>query len=231
MLFNRLKSWLVVGLLVSNLAVGLLSLFYLNSINERYASLIDTNVPLINRLRTLTRELGSVQRFARQVTDGVIDPNWAKLVEAMDAASNNARAHAAELGRVELFRDTRHALTLARFSQEYDDKADHFLALVRDRKIAEAIKFNSEVLRPTYDNYQVALDAAANYVQQQGTDLRTQYAQESRRFSGLLLAFAGWPVVAAVLVVGLMLLLILLLLASVFAPGIGWRRPVTPPAA
>jgi hypothetical protein len=231
MFFNRLKSWLVVGLLLSNLAVGLMSLFYLNSINERYASLIDTNVPLINRLRSLSRELGGVQRFARRVAEPASDADRTALLDEMDAASNNARAHAAQLGRMGLFKDTRHAQTLARFGQDYDDRADKFLALAREGKLDEANKFNAETMRPTFDSYQLALDAAANYVQQQGTDLRARYEQESRLFSRLLLAFAGWPVVAAALIVVPMLFLILMLIVAVFAPGLGWRRPVGPPRA
>jgi hypothetical protein len=231
MLFNRLKSWLVVGLLVSNLAVGLLSLFYLNSINERYASLIDTNVPLINRLRTLTRELGNVQRYARRVVGPVDDREWASLVEEMDAASNTVRAHAAELSRVELFKDTRHAQTLVKFGRDYDDRADQFLVLVRQRKFDEANQFNAGVMRPLYDRYQLELDAAADFVQRQGTDLQARYAEESRWFSRLLLAFAGWPVVAVVLAIVPVVLFFLLLLLAILAPGFGGRRPVEPPAA
>jgi len=230
-MLQRLKSWLVISLLCSNLAVGLLSLYYLNSINDRYASLIDVNMPLINRLRTLTRELGSVQRLVRRVTDPANEADWPALVESLDAASNSARAHAAQLSRLDFFKGTRHAQVLAQFSQEYDDKADEFLALIRGRKFAEANRFNTDVLRPTYDNYQQALDSAANFVQQQGADLRAKSEQDSRRFSGVLLAIAGWPVLAAGLLVALMAVLLLLLVISVFAPGYGGARSTSPPAA
>lgn len=229
MWLRHLKSWLVVGLLVSNLAVGLTSLVYLNSINDRYATLIDTNMPLINRLRTLTRELGTIQRYARRVIEPAAEPRWESLVDAMDEASNSARVHAAQLGRMDLFRDTPHAAALARFAQEYDERADQFLALVRAKRTEEAGRFNTDVLRPTYDRYQVALDAAADYVQQRGMDLRDRYAQESRLFSRLLLAIAGWPVVAAMLVVIPMIFLLTILIMSIFAPGIGLGRPAEPP--
>jgi hypothetical protein len=149
----------------------------------------------------------------------------------MDAVSNNARAHAEQLSRHELFRDTAPATRLAAFSQEYDDKADHFLALIRDGRIDAAGHFNAEVMRATYDNYQTAIDAAANRVLQQGMDERVRYEQESRWFTRLLLAFAGWPVLAAVLLVVPVAIIFVLLAVAVVAPAIGARRSYDPPAA
>lgn len=228
-MFGRLKSWLVIGLLVSNLTVGLLSLFYLNSINERYATLLDTHVPLINRLRTLTRELGLVQRYARRISDETDPARRAALADEMDAASNNARAHAEQLGRQEMFRESAHAGRFATFSEDYDDKADHYLALVRAGKLAEAARYNSEVMRTTYDDYQAAIDVAANRVLQQGLDERARYEQESRWFSRLLLAFAGWPVFAALLLIIPVVIAFVLLAIAILAPALGSRRTANPP--
>ncbi|HEY4300278.1 MAG TPA: MCP four helix bundle domain-containing protein [Candidatus Didemnitutus sp.] len=228
---SRLKSWLVIGLLVSNLAVGLLSLFYLNSINGRYESLLDSHVPVINRLRTLTRELGLVQRYARRITDESAPAGRLALADEMDAISNNARAQAEQLSRHELFRETVHAKRLAAFSQDYDDKADHYLALVRDGKREEAARYNAEVMRATYDAYQTAIDVAANGVLQQGMDERARYEQESRWFNRLLLAFAGWPLFAAILLTVPVAVVFVLLAIAIVAPALGVRRNYDPPAA
>ena len=62
MLSRRVRFMLVVGLLIANLAVGILSLFFLRSVNQRYALLFERSIPVVNNLRTLTRELGMVQR-------------------------------------------------------------------------------------------------------------------------------------------------------------------------
>ena len=53
MLLSRLKFWLTIGLLVSNLVVGGLSLYFLHSVGERYSNLLDRSVPALNALRTL----------------------------------------------------------------------------------------------------------------------------------------------------------------------------------
>ena len=68
------------------------------------------------------------------------------------------------------------------------------------------------------------LDAAADYVENQGNNLRDRYTQESRFFGGLLLAFAGWPVIAVVVAVIVLALLIITLLVTIFTPEFGWNK-------
>ncbi len=218
MKFGRLRFVLILALLASNLLVGVLSLFFLRSMDQRYGALFDRSVAPINSLRTLTRELSAVQRLARRVVDPDNETAWAELLPQMDDASNSALAHALDVTRLDLFRETRHHTDIARVSKEYDQKVDRFLVLVRARQFAEANRFNVEELRPCYDNYQLALDSAADYVQRQGSDLRDRYAEDTRLFGGFLLAFAGWPLLAAAVIIIVMGLLVVGLFAAVFFP-------------
>lgn len=229
MFSRRVRFWLVVGLLVSNLAVGILSLFFLRSVNQRYALLFERSIPVVNNLRTLTRELGAVQRLARRAVDPDNERNWAELPGQMGDISTKARVHALDISNADLFKETPHAAAIAAMSREYDARVDAFLQLIRAHKLAEANRYNTEALRPTYDNFQLKLDAAADYVEDQGNNLRDRYTQESRFFGGLLLAFAGWPVIAAGLAVLVLSLLIITLLVTIFTPEFGWnKRPGNP---
>ena len=218
MQFGRLRYVLILALLASNLLVGVLSLFFLRSMDQRYGSLLERSVPPINGLRTLTRELSIVQRLARRVVDPENETAWKTLVTQLDDDSNAAKVHAREISRMDLFKDSRHVAAILKVSEEYDEKADRFLALVRNQKLAEANQFNTQVLRPAYDDYQLILDAAADYVQEQGTHLRDRYAEDSRVFGSFLLAFAGWPLIAAGALVVVMGLLVAGLLVTVFFP-------------
>lgn len=224
MLSRRVRFWLVVTLLVSNLAVGILSLFFLRSVNERYALLFERSIPVVNNLRTLTRELSFVQRLARRIVDPENEPAWKDLVPQMGDASVKARAHALDISDAELFRNTPHAAAIAGASRAYDTKVDAYLELVARGRLPDAHKYNVEVLRPDYDNYQLTLDAAADFVESQGNNLRDRYTQDSRFFGGLLLAFAGWPVIAAGLAVLVLALLIITLLVTIFTPELGWSK-------
>jgi len=224
MFSRRVRFWLVVGLLISNLGVGILSLFFLRSVNQRYALLFERSIPVVNNLRTLTRELGGMQRLARRVADPAHEPAWKELPRQLEDNSTRARAHALDISNAELFKGTSHVDAIAGMSRDYDGKARHFLALVSADKMAEANQYNIEVLRPTYDNYQLTLDAAADFVESQGNNLRDRYTQDSRFFGGLLLAFASWPVVAAGVAVFVLALLIVTLLVTIFAPELGWSK-------
>ncbi len=224
MFTRRVRFWLVVGLLVSNLAVGILSLFFLRSVNERYALLFERSIPVVNNLRTLTRELGGIQRLARRVVDPSNEPNWKELLPQMNDLSDKAKVHAMDISNAELFKATPHAAAIVTMGQDYDAKVDNFLALVRAGKLSEANHYNIEVLRPGYDNFQTTLDAAADHVESQGNNLRDRYAQDTRFFGGLLLAFAGWPVIAAVIGVVVLSLLIITLLVTILTPEFGGSK-------
>jgi len=227
MQFGRLRFVLILALLASNLLVGVLSLFFLRSMDRRYSALFDRSVPLINNLRTLTRELGSVQRMARRISDPNNETDWIALLPQMEDGSNSAKAHAVEISSMELLKGTRHVGAMANFGREYDDKVDAFLALARARKISEANQYNIDVLRPAYDHYMDALDGVANFVEREGSDLRVRYAQESRLFGGFLLAFAGWPLLAAGVIIVVMALLVIGLLVAVFFPRLFAPRTAT----
>ncbi|HEY0865126.1 MAG TPA: MCP four helix bundle domain-containing protein [Lacunisphaera sp.] len=228
MKFGRLRFVLILALLASNLLVGVLSLLFLRSMEQRYAALFDRSVPLINNLRTLTRELGAVQRLARRVSDPKNEAAWAALLPSMAEGSRNARAHALEISAMATLKDSRHVAALSGYGRAYDEKVNEFLALARAEKIAEANRFNTEVLRPAYDDYMDALDDVANFVEREGSDLRDQYAQDSRLFGGFLLAFAGWPLLAAGVIIVVMALLVIGLFVAVFFPKLfATKQPAT----
>lgn len=227
-MLSRVKFWLMIGLLVSNLAVGLLSLYVLRSVDQRYAQLLDRSVPTLNSLRTLTRELSGVQRLARRIVDPGNERAWGELPVQMADASDVALGHARDLARAEPFADTPLRPALERLAGEYAEAVDAFLVLARAKKFEEANRHNTNVLRPCYDNYQTLLDDAAEHVQRQGRDLRDRYAEDTRFFGSLLLAFAGWPLLAGFAAVFIMAVLIVGLLISVFAPGLMVRKPAAP---
>lgn len=225
MKFGRLRFVLILALLASNLLVGVLSLLFLRSMDQRYAALFDRSVPLINNLRTLTRELGAVQRLARRVSDPKNEAAWEALLPQMAEGSKNARTHALEISGMATLKDSRHVASMADSGRDYDEKVSEFLRLVREEKLTEANHFNSEVLRPAYDRYMEAVDDVADFVEREGNGLRARYAQDSRLFGGFLLAVAGWPLLAAGGIVVVMAVLVIGLFVAVFFPKLFAAKP------
>lgn len=212
------RFWILAGLLTANLVVGVLSLYFIRSVNQRYAELFEHGAPVIYNLRTLTREVTGVQRLARRITSPEHEPAWAELVPQMNAARERFVARGEEVGSFALFKDTPHPAALATISREYSDHAQEFLQLARDGKLAEAATFNLATLRPCHDRFQQVLDAAADYVEEQGRDLRDRYAKDSRFFGGVSLAFASVPLVAVSGGIVVMTVLIGILFLVVVAP-------------
>jgi hypothetical protein len=224
MFSSRVRFWLVALLLVANLGVGILSLFFLRSVNQRYAILFERGIPVMSSLRTLTRELGIVQRLARRVADPDHEPAWKELPSQMEEGGMRARVHALDISTADLFEGTPHAAAIAGAGRDYDAKVEHFLGLISAGKVREASQYNNDILRPTYDNYLQTIDAAALHVESQSNKVRERYTQDSRFFGGLLLAFAGWPVIAAAVAVFVLAILIVTLLVTMFAPELGWSK-------
>lgn len=228
MLHSRFKFWLVVGLLTANLAVGVVSLYFLRAVNERYAVQFERSLPVINSLRTLSREVASVQRMARKIVDAESKTDGGDLFAQMDDLSDSVKAHALEISHRDLLKDTPHALALTAIAREYDDNADKLRVLARDRNLAEARRFHLETLRPCSDKYQHILDEAAADVEQRDQGSRNRYMNDSRFFGGLALAFAGWPVLVAAVAMVALSILVLVLLITVFTPGQSWRKSIPP---
>jgi len=220
MQFGRFRFIILIALLASNLLVGVLSLVFLRTMEKRYAALFERSVPVINNLRTLTRELNNVQRLARRVADPKNETAWATLLPQMAEMSDVAKVHALDISVMDSLKNTPHMTVIGNLSREYALKADEFLALARAEKFTEANRFNTESLRPVYDRYMETLDFAANYVETEGNDLRTRYAKDTKLVGGFLLVFAGWPLLVAGILVVIMVLLVIGLFAAVFFPRV-----------
>ncbi len=204
-------------MLAANLVVGVLSLYFLRSVNARYAALFENGAPAIYSLRTLTREVTGVQRLARRVVSPEHESDWGPLLPAMNEAEQRVQARALEVGALAVFRDTEHPAEIAAISREYGTHAAQFLALAREGRLAEASTFNLGVLRPCHDRFQQVLDASADHIEAQGRHLRDRYARESRFFGGISLAFASVPIVAVtggVLVMTVLIGMLLLVLIN-----------------
>ena len=216
--FRRFSVWLVACLLVSNLAVGTLSLIFLQKLNRQYAGLFEHSVPVVNDLRTLTREMSAVQRLARRIVDPANEPAWKELLPEMAATSAKVTALAREISQEEILSANGMAGQIIAGNREYEARAQEYLALAQGGRLAEANRFNNDNLRPAYDDYQARLEDAAESIERHAKDLRAQYTQDSRVFGGLLLVLGGWPLLVAVLFVLVMALMVSSLLVTVFVP-------------
>jgi hypothetical protein len=213
---SPLRFWILAILLAANLVVGVLSLYFIRSVNERYAALFEDGAPAIYNLRTLTREVTGVQRLARRVTSPEHEPGWAELVPLMAEASERLDTRVQNVGAMRVLQDTPHPAAIRAISAEYAAHGQRFIELARGGRLAEAMEYNLAVLRPCHDRFQQTLDDAADRIEERGRNLRHRYARDSRFFGGVSLAFASVPIMAvsvgALVVTALLGLLLLVVL-------------------
>ncbi len=190
------RFWILAGLLAANLVVGVLSLYFIRSVNQRYAALFEHGAPAIYNLRTLTREVTAVQRLARRIITPERETAWTELIPQMTEAAHRLDSRVQDVGGMGIFKDTAHPAAIATLNREYSTHVREFLQLAREGRNAEATAFNLEVLRPCHDRYQLTLDASADHIETEGRNLRDRYAKDSRFFGGISLAFASVPIVA-----------------------------------
>lgn len=218
MLRSAKRFWILAGLLTANLVVGVLSLYFLRSVNDRYAALFEEGAPVIYNLRTLTREVTAVQRLARRIISPEHEQAWAGLLPQMVTARDQLGTRVRDIGGIPIFVGTPHPTAIETVNREYAALVDEFLQLARDGKLAEATAFNLSTLRPCHDRFQQVLDASADHIETQGRNLRDRYARESRFFGGVSLAFASVPLVAIVAGMLVVTVLIGILLLAVINP-------------
>lgn len=214
---SSFRVWILAGLLAANLVVGVLSLYFVRSVNHRYAALFEYGAPVIYNLRVYTREVTSVQRLARRIITPEQETAWAELPPRMDAAIRDLRSKAATFEN-DLLKDTTHPAAIDAISQEFEQHVHSFLRLVRGGQLEEAEDFNLTTLRPCHDRFQQVLDGAADHIEVIGRGLRDRYARDSRFFGGVSLAFASVPLLAIVGGMLVMTVLIGVLLLVVINP-------------
>lgn len=218
------RFWILAGLLSANLLVGVLSLYFIRSVNQRYAELFASGVPVIYNLRTFTREVNAVQRLARRITSPESEPNPIDLIPQIELARDRIAARARDVAKFPIFNGTTHPAAIVEMDGEYAGHVQHFLGLVRAGRLAEASAYNLDWVRPCHDRYQQALDLAADFVEAQGRNLRARYEKDSRFFGGVSLVFASVPL--AVVAVGALVMTVLIgmLLLAIFLPRPDYRR-------
>ncbi len=218
MLRSSSRFWILAGLLVANLVVGILSLYFIRSVNQRYAALFEHGAPAIYSLRTLTREVTGVQRLARRVITPEHESAWTELIPSMTTAAERLDTRVHDVSGMEIFKGTAHPDAIQALNREYTGLVREFLQLAREGRMAEATAFNLNVLRPCHDRFQLVIDASADHIEEQGRNLRDRYAKDSRFFGGVSLAFASVPVVAVSVGMLVMSILIGILFLVVFTP-------------
>jgi hypothetical protein len=194
---DRIKFWLLLVLLLSNLTLGAVGLHALRSVERNYTELVSLSIPVVDALRALTRDIGAVQRSSL------------RLIWVDDQAERQSLLHAIEEVRPMIDRSlkqltTERSLLSDAERQRIQSEVESYLlaaeAMLRARHLkqdAEASRIHREAMRPSYETAMRAIDDGAALVLHSGNELRARYSSQSDRLAQTIVLLGGWPAALA----------------------------------
>ena len=197
---------------------GVLSVYVLRKIDERYSQLIAQSAPVLNDLQTLT----ATGTWAMRRTDpAFFGPEPGRIATAAKAAQGaidedkNLRSVLIKkewIPSTELKRDQVNSA-----GQEFTALAGKVVSLFASRQMSEAVRVRESELRPAFERYQAVTTQVADVLLDETTRLSEGFSSETRFSSRLMLSIASWPVLlgAALLLATLVFVVSLLILFRV----------------
>lgn len=204
---------LLVGVLVlSNIGLGLFSFFLLQAADQRYNSLIERTIPLLNDLQTLTARSVEAMRGTNPVLfDGAPGGRSAAVVRGQAALERDhvLRARILHHEWPENLPGGREEFIAA--GADFTRLCGETLALHATGATAEAVKLREQALRPAFDHYLDATTKIADVIEANSNQSASRVGFTVKSFAKIAFSVAGWPLVAV---------MTLLLLTALFLAGV-----------
>jgi hypothetical protein len=208
----RQLKFLVVVLILSNIALGAFGFFLLRDIDRNYTGLIDQAIPTLTKLQNLTVAASDTMRSTNPIL--LEQPNV--HVSEVARAARGAVERDAELRRDLLSRDW---VKGAEFEQSdiraageaFDQAAIDTIRLLETNDIPEVTKQREAVLRPAYNRYVAATTRTSELLHSSSLKASDSLTLRVNNFSKMILGFASWP---------LLILGVFLLFTALFVIGV-----------
>lgn len=194
---NRIKFWLLLLLLFSNLTLGAVGLHALRSVERNYTELVTLSIPVVDALRALTRDIGALQRSSLRliwVADAAERQTLLQTIEEVRPAIQDS------LGQLTKGRSLLGDVERRRIQLEVESYLMAAEAMLRARHLGqdtEAGRIHREAMRPTYETAIRAIDDGATLVLQSGSELQARYSSQSERLAHTIVLLGGWPAALA----------------------------------
>jgi len=222
---STIKRWLVIGLLVSNLALGALSFFLLRELDVSYSQLVSQSVPVMTHLHEMTTTVMHAQRGLS------LSSQAATRQEALNQLSRALRFERESADRRLRYQQTPDVINGASVDQEietvardYHELVGQFASLVQADRRAEAEKLRLGPLRTAADRYCDVIDIRVSQVEQRAEQISSDYSADTGIRSKVVLSLASWPVLGGLLLAVVMAGTVLALFIAVFTPRFGSGR-------
>jgi hypothetical protein len=193
---TRQLKWLVILLIISNIAVGVFAVYALRQADKRYSDLVDRSVPVLNELQTLT--VRGLQAMAATNPTHVHNIGAGGVAAAQAAINEDEALRRKLLAESWLTDDKPKRRELSAAGEAFTVGARAVTAAFEHNDPQGAATQRETVLRAAFDRYIDAITVAADELEsesQRVNDLETEHIGSISRF---VLGIAAWPVLAIV---------------------------------
>ena len=206
---------LVVLLVVSNLALGVFSVYLLRTIDQRYSALIDRSVPVLNDLQTLTAQSANAMHRTGPALLNAPAENRADLLRDARTALDQDRGFRNRLVKGDWLSSRPDGkLEFQKAGDDFTRAASEVLRQVAGGQTEEASRLRETALRPAFDRYLAVTTRVADLLQAESQQTNLDYTAKTNSLSHLVLGLAGWPLLVFV---ALLLLVVVLVIAMMVA--------------
>ena len=210
----RRMNFLVVLLVLSNIATGLFSVYLLRKVDDRYTELIGQSVPALNDLRELMSDTVAAMRSTnpRNFVGASVKP--AESQQAM-----RQRLAVEEMFRGEVLKASGFGVVpqdraaIETTGAEFGRVAEELFRLYAAGNAAEATRLRDEKLLPVFDHYVAAIGKAADVIETRSLTASSDYTARTHSLTAVVLGVAGWPLIV---MIGLLLLTVCFVVVLMF---------------
>lgn len=194
----RKLKFLVALLVFSNVTIGIMGIYLLKVVDDRYTRLIERSVPLLSDLQTLTAKTVEAMRSTNPVLHDAPERREASVHRSQAAFEAERAQRAKVLGSDwgDFPADMRQIFVSA--SKGFSQSGQEVLALYQTDRAVEAGKLREVTLRPDFDRYLRATTKAADIVERRSLRESDGFTAKTSSLVRALLGFAGWPVFVVV---------------------------------
>jgi len=191
---TRQLKWLVVLLILSNIAVGVFAVYALRQADKRYSDLVDRSVPVLNDLQTLT--VRAMQAMSATNPARVQQRGEDAIPIARQALAADTALRKKLLGESWLSDALPKRAEFKAAGEVFAAKVDSVLAAYAHNDLSGAGSAREGELRAAFDRYIDAITVAADELESESQRVNDLETAHNSFLSRVVLAFAAWPVLA-----------------------------------
>jgi hypothetical protein len=207
----------IVLLVLSNIALGGFSFYFLRAIDRKYSDLIDRAVPTLNDMQTLTAVIGDAMRSTNPVLFGETSQSRTEGAQKARVAIERDRdLRDGILRRQWLTRDTDERVDFQNAGEEFTRAAAGVIGLLEAGQATDAHQRREQSLRPAFNRYVTTTTKAADVLETQSMKTSDLFTERTLSISKLMLGLGSWPVLIMGIFLAITAVFIIAVLLKVF---------------